>query len=295
MALICLISVIGLIVLSDFVYSRYVAHSISKWEATIERDADGVQKGFGEFAMGDGPTALLMIHGINDSPRCWYKMAPVLAENGFHCRAMRLNGFAETVENYGHATRHEWLSAVDHEIKGLRASHKIVFLVAHSLGGAISIAHVLDNPDSVDGIVLIAPAIEVSDDRSPLFSTRFWHEFANGILIFTRTTRSPYDIDAHDPTERDYEGRIIFTPRSVVDETFALIDNNRGRAGELKLPLMMVLSKDDKVIDWQAAKEFYDEAGSDKKTIFFTKDAGHAIPYDNGWQELADAIAKFAG
>jgi esterase/lipase len=56
----------------------------------------------------------------------------------------------------------------------------------------------------------------------------------------------------------------------------------------------VVLTKDDQVIDWEAAYAFYEDAGAKEKRILFMEDAGHAIPVDYGWRRLADQIAEFA-
>jgi len=287
----CIVLVVWLI--GDFVYSRVVANQISRWEATIERDADGIQVGCREYTIGKGKTALLLIHGINDSPRCYRKMAPALADKEFTCRVMRMPGFAKPIDEYAIATKEQWISAVDAEVASLRKTHDRVCIIAHSLGGAVAISYLLDKPEAVDAVVLIAPAIEVSNERSPVLSTRVWHEFGQWALPLTSTTNSPFENDAHDPAERDYPGRMIFTPKSIADQTFQLIDNNHGRAHEFKTPLLMVLSKDDKVINWKAAEQFYRNAAATKKQNYFTEDAGHTIPSDYGWDVLSSDIAKF--
>ena len=277
----------------DLIYSLVVASRIKKWESSIERDGDGVQEGCQAYTIGSGAAAVLLIHGINDSPQCYHRMAPALGEEGFTCRVMRLPGFALPVERYAQATKKEWLGAVDREIRSLRQDHRRVAVVAHSLGGAVTIAHLLENPEAVDAVVLLAPAVNVSNRRSPLLSTRAWHEFAKCALPFTKITSSPFTNDCRDTAAGDYPGRTGFTPLAVAEETFQLIDANRGRAAEFKTPLMMVLAKDDQVIDWQAAEQFYQEVSSKEKSIRFMENCGHAIPVDNGWESLTGEIAEF--
>ncbi len=277
----------------DFVYSRVILRRIDQWESSVERNGDGIQTGCEAFTAGQGNTAIVFVHGFNDSPRCWSKMAPRIASDGFTCRAVRLPGFGETVANLQLATREKWLATVQQEVSSLRQEHQRLFLVAHSLGGAITIAYLLEQPDAVDGVVLIAPAVEVSNDRSPLLPTRAWHELGNVMLPFTRITQTPFSIDASDPAERDYPGRLTFSPKSVVDETFALVDINRGRAGEFKTPLLMVIAKKDVVVDWRAAQQFYEEASSPRKAIVYADQAGHAIPVDYGWEKVAQHVVKF--
>ncbi len=289
------IAIVCLLFIGDFVFSRYVASKLKAFEASITRDEDGIQKGCREFTLGEGKNAVLLIHGINDSPRCYYKMAPALAKKGFTSRAMRLPGFGEPLPQYAKATKEQWLAAVDREVKALKQKHDRVAIAGHSLGGAIAIAYLLDHPDAVDAVVLIAPAVEVSNNRSPIIPVRGWHEFANSGFFFTRILYSPFQNDCHDPDEREYPGRMVFTPLNTAEQTFQLIDNNRGRADEIKLPLLMVLSKEDKVIDWRAAEKFYNDVSAKRKDIYFTKDAGHTIPFDYGWDDLTDEIAEFVG
>jgi carboxylesterase len=280
--------------LGDFLYSRSIAWRMARWEASIERHPDGVRVGCEDFTVGRGETALLLVHGINDSPAIWKKMAPRLADHGFTCRAMRLPGFAMPIDQYSQTSDEAWVEAIAREVDELRLSHARVCIVAHSLGGAAAIAYLLDRPDKVDRCVLIAPCAAVSDRRSPLLSVRAWHKLGDATLFFTRVTETPFPNDAHDPAEQNYSSRTKYCPRQVFNELFELIDENRDRAKEFRTPLLMILSKDDQVIDWEAAYAFYKQTGSEEKRALFMKDAGHAIPVDYGWERVADEIAAFA-
>lgn len=292
-----LLIVLTLVVLwlwGDFVHSRIVAGQLRKFEASIKRDENGVREGCQAYTIGDGETALLLVHGINDSPKVYQDMAPLLAQEGFTCRAMRLPRFATPLQEYAKTNRREWIDAVGTEVEQLRKSHQRVCIIAHSLGGAITINYVLKNSGAVDAVVLLAPAVEVNNERSKLLSAEGWHNVGKRLLAFTWFTKSPYENDIHDPEKRDYPWRTRFTPISVFEETFRLLEENRGRADEFNVPLMMCLSKDDKVVDWQAAQQFYEDAASSTKEIYFVDDAGHVLPIDNGWKDMTLEIAKFA-
>jgi carboxylesterase len=292
-ALLLAAALAGAWVLADLVHSRVVAARLRRWEASVERGEDGVQAGKAAFEVGTGDTALLLVHGIDDSPRVFRKMAPLLAELGFTCRAMRLPGFAEPVEAAARATREDWIHAVGRELDGLRRTRKRVAVVAHSLGAAVAIAHVTDHPESADAVVLLAPLIRVSGRRSPLLSARAWHRVAGRALRFTRVTETPFRIDARDPAERDYPGRVRFTPRPLFDQLFLLIDRIRGRAPDLAAPLLMVLARHDRVVDNRAAERFFRDAGSRVKELRCAEDAGHAVPVDHGWERVTRDIAEF--
>ena len=297
------LGVVAVWLLGDLLYSCVVAYKVSQWEQTIERDEEGVWEGCQAYTTassiaGKGVDsdkgALLLVHGINASPKHYDKMAAQLAELGYTCRVMRLPGFAEPIPKYAASKHGHWIGAVRQELTDLRSEHERVGIVAHSLGGAVAIGQLLKHPESADFAVLLAPATAVSSHRSPVFSTRSWHRFGNATLLFTSIMQSPFGIDCHDPDQRDYPGRSPFTPRSVVDELYTLIDDNWEQIDQFQTPLLMVLSKDDIVIDWQAAERYYDLVPVKQKQLMFLKDSGHAIPIDYGWQETVDAIDQFA-
>jgi alpha-beta hydrolase superfamily lysophospholipase len=279
-------------VAADFGYSRVVAWRLARWEASIERGANGIQVGASAYEIGEGPQALLLVHGIGDTPRQWHKMAPTLAAEGLTCRVMRMPGFGEPIERYAVVTRERWVAAVRDELAALRKRHDRVVVVAHSLGAAATIAALLDEPAAAAGAVLLAPLVDVSGARSPLLSTRAWHAISNRIFLFTKITETPFPIHAHDPEERDHPGRLRFTPRSVFDQVYALIDANEARLGEFATPLVGILAMDDRVVDNDAASRFFIAAAQPK--IVFQVDAGHAIPVDFGWEDVAADIAEYA-
>ena len=289
-----LVGFIGLWLIGDFAYSRYVASEINRWESTIQRNENGVQVGCEEFKLENGPVAILFVHGFNDSPQIWRKIAPEVANQNFTCHAIRLPGFGEPIENYAASTTESWLSKLDSEIKLLQKDHSMIVVVAHSLGGAVTINHLLNHPGCVDGVVLLAPAIEVSNARSPVFSAEFWHRFSSYTLPFSRIAKSPFDYDARDPAERDFAGRNVFSPRRVVDNTYQLIHSNRGRAGEIKIPIRVFVSPSDAVVDAEATKRFFEQLGAENKKLLVADKAGHSIPVDYGWETVVDETVAFA-
>jgi carboxylesterase len=291
--LIILAAICALVLIGDFVYSRMILHRHDAWERTVERYPDGVRTGCREFTVGSGDTALLMIHGFADSPAVYRKMAPMLAEMGFTCRVMRRPGLAMPIEEYAQATREKWRAALVEEVATLRENHDEVWIVAHSLGGAITFDYLLDDQTQVDGAILLAPLIKVSSERSPLIPVRFWYRISRPLLIFTKVVENPFEVDAKSPEASAYDTYNHFIPRSIYDEIYDITGNIAGRAGELTLPMLMVLSRDDRIVDSEAAHAYYVASSSARKELLWMEDAGHMIPIDNGWDEVAAAIAEF--
>jgi carboxylesterase len=297
--LIAAVAFVPLHLLIDGIYAAYVAREARAWEATLDRDSAGVIAGCDTFDVApsgdvDHDTAILLVHGLGASPRHFEFIAEDLAQRGYHCRAVRLPGFAEPVSKYSESTSHAWLDKVRSELASLRKDFGRVGVVGHSLGGAVTIGVLLDDPQAADFAVLLTPAVEVSDARSPVLSTRTWHEISERSLVFVEVLNSPYPLDCHDPERDDFPGRTPFTPKSVVDELFELMDDNRGRAAEITVPTTVVVAIDDPIVDTPAAERFYEELGTADKSLVRLDDSGHEVTLDWQWQKVADAIAQLA-
>lgn len=297
--LIAAIAFVPLHLLIDGLYAAYVARSASAWESTLVRDAAGVIEGCDTFDVPpsgdvDTDTAVLLVHGLGASPRHYEFIAKDLAERGYHCRAVRLPGFAEPVAKYCESTSKAWLEKVQGELASLRKEHSRVGVVGHSLGGAVTIGALLDDLKAADFAVLLTPAVEVSDARSPVLSARTWHEISEHSLMFVRVLSSPYPLNCRDPERADHPGRTPFTPKCVVDQLFKLMDSNRGRAKEITVPTTVVVAIDDPIVDTPAAEQFYEELGSTEKDLVRLDNSGHEVTLDWQWKEVADAIAQRA-
>ncbi|QDT70805.1 Thermostable monoacylglycerol lipase [Planctomycetes bacterium MalM25] len=295
---VALAGLVAVQLLIDGLHAAYVAVSLRSWEASVERDADGVLAGCGAYSLpagGDrepsGGVAVLLVHGINASPRHYDLVAPALAERGVACRVMRLPGFAEPLPAYAQTTSDRWVAEVTAELAALRKKHERVGLVAHSLGGAVAIQTLIDQPEAADFAVLLAPAVAVSSSRSPVGTTRFWHDFGRTVFVFTGTLRSPYPMDCRDPQRSDHPGRTPFTPIAVVEELFRLMDRNRPEAERFVTPVSLFVSTTDPVVDTPSAEAYFGEIGSEDKRLIELEQSGHAIPLDQEWQSVVDEIA----
>ena len=288
----CLIVVVVWLV-GDFCYSQYVAYRIRQWETAVPWTSEGRTPDADETTRGSGEPALLLVHGFSDTPQIFRKLVPELVQRGYTCRAILLPGFGRNVEAYRRSTHQQWLDKLSQEVAELRKTHDQVWVVAHSLGGAISINYQLNHPGELSGLVLITPAVQVSSRRSPVLSTRFWHEFSKVMLPFSTVACSPFAMDARDPAEREREYRNVFTPRSVVDNTFRLIDANAGRADEIQVPSLFFLAVEDPVVDSPAIEGFFNACGAADKELVRLDNSGHMAPVDLQWPLIVEELDEF--
>jgi carboxylesterase len=289
-------TIIGLVsfwMAGDWTYARWVVNQLAENEKHIERDATGLRKGCESFTVGSGDTAILMIHGFADSPAIFRPMASLLAQDGYTCRAMRLPGAGMPVDNARYVTRQMWEDAIYVEVRKLLKTHSQVWLLGHSLGGGLATRVAAQHPDEIAGAVLLAPLFEVSSRRSPLLTARQWFTMASRMLLFSDVFEITFSRDVKDASALDIDRRDQFIPFNIYQELFGLVDSLRQIAPQIQRPLMVVVSNDDRVVDSNAARHFFQACASTKKLLVEAKEAGHVIPIDRGWQATAQSIEHF--
>jgi esterase/lipase len=67
----------------------------------------------------------------------------------------------------------------------------------------------------------------------------------------------------------------------------------RGEAQRFELPVLMVLSRDDKIVDAKKAQKFLDACSSTDKQMRFAEHAKHVITIDTGWEETSGWVSQF--
>lgn len=275
-----------------FAYSVVVGRRAAAREKTIERNADGVRLDSLDYQVGEGDPVLLLVHGFGDSPVVYREMSQELASRGFTCKAIRLPGFAERPQAFSEMTWHHWVNRVRDEVSQFRESGRPVWLVSHSLGGAAALKYASDY-DDIEGVISMAPLIEVSNERSPMVAPRTWFDILTTSLPFITIVENPFPRDLHrEPPEWD-PGHDHFFSINVFDELFKLMDEVRAGAQRITCPLLLILSPSDAVVDPDAARSFLAETSADPAEIIMAENSGHVIQMDQQWMEVCDWIETF--
>lgn len=280
---------------ANLIHGAWVLIRRRLWERRHARDASGLLPLAAPYTRGDGPVALLFIHGFADTPRVWARMAERLAATGaFTCRAMRLPGCAEPAREAARQSLSAWRRAVDAETDHLRAAHGRVWLVGHSMGGALALDAALRRPEAVDGLGLFAPLAAVSRKRSPLFAPDTWFRVARVALCLSPVFESCFSADAVAVDDPSFSyPRDRFIPFCVYGGLFELVRSNRSRATELERPVYAVLSERDSVVDTPAALRWLETCHATPKQVRVFGDTGHVLPLETNWRETTDELADF--
>jgi len=121
-----------------------------------------------EIPTEDPAGAVLLLHGMSDSPYTYRALGTALAENGYWVIGLRLPGHGTAPSGLRHVTWQDMAAAVDLAVDHLasKVDDRSVHIVGYSTGAALALDFTLDALDGDNApvpasLVLISPAIGV--------------------------------------------------------------------------------------------------------------------------------------
>lgn len=104
---------------------------------------------------GDGPNAVLMVHGIAGSPGHFRDLISAIPET-YTIYNILLDGHSGSIENLSRSSMAKWKAQVRATLNDLFTRHEKVVIVAHSMGTFFAIQAAIDHPDRIPALFLLA-------------------------------------------------------------------------------------------------------------------------------------------
>jgi len=217
----------------------------------------------------DTPTGVIvLVHGLADHSGRFEALGQFLAGNGWTVYACDLRGHGLSSDGH-HAGRvhvdhfSEYANDVSVMISLAKQRHPglPVIILGHSMGGLISLTYALNHPQELDGVVLSSPSLGTHPDARPPAILNLLVRFLVHIkprLLF------PSDLNT-DAVSRDPEVVRAYIDDPLVSEKVSArwyveftkaIEDIQGRAAEMKVPTLLMVSGDDRLVDPQAAPQW---------------------------------------
>lgn len=282
-----------LLVVARAAYPAFTRHHAMEAEVAIERNESGIRVGMEPFTLGSGDTVLLFIHGFASDPSVFRLMAPMLAEDGFECRVLRLPGFGEPMERIRKVTESDWRRTVSDEVERTTKEGKRIWLVGHSMGGTLALDYALSNPNRVEGLILLAPMIKVSARRSLGLPPQWMQRVGSAFLSKDTILETAFPVDLNARSDDLDELRDHFLPISMYDELFRIGARIKGRGEGLNLPVFLVLPGSDRVVSRRASRAYFSTIASEHKELLVAPRAAHVVPLDYGWEDVTERVKNF--
>lgn len=178
----------------------------------------------------------LLLHGLNDSPYVFTDVGAELSARGFDVRAILLPGHGNSPEAQLSMSFTQWISAAREQLRYWNEQDSSpLFLGGFSLGGVLATALAIEH-GNVEGLLLFSPAYKSSMNHLLRWSSlyaKFKPWVFGGMIIEDNPTK--------------YNSIPINGAAQYYETTKYL--KRRWTRGPLEMPVLVVASRDDSVLD----------------------------------------------
>ncbi|WP_394168062.1 alpha/beta hydrolase [Photobacterium piscicola] len=137
--------------------------------------------------------AILLVHGLGDSPHSFSDLASTFAAQGFYVQVLLLPGHGSSPKDILLTTYSDWQNIVDHYTNLLHKNHQKVWLGGFSTGANLVSINSLKNKD-IAGLVLISPGFKSVNpilEKFSSFAALFWDGIAEQEDNFAKYNSMP--------------------------------------------------------------------------------------------------------
>ncbi|MFT4086728.1 MAG: alpha/beta hydrolase [Gordonia sp. (in: high G+C Gram-positive bacteria)] len=238
-----------------------------------------------------------LVHGLGEHGGRYGHVARRLCDAGYvvvvpdhagHGRSdgslRQINRFADFVDDLGRV------------IESVETDGKPVFLIGHSMGGAIALSYALDHPAGLAGLVLSGPGVVVGDDVPPLLAKLApllskvvpWMpgtELSADALSRDEAVGAAY---AADPMV--WHGKV---PAGVGGALIGEMGTYPARLPSLTLPTLVLHGGDDRLTDPEGSRMVGRLAGGDDVTVKIYPGLFHEIFNEPEQDQVLDDVVAW--
>ena len=225
---------------------------------------------------------VLLIHGLSGSRDDMAGVEAVLRKRRLVTHNMRLPGHEGNVREMLSLGWPEWAEAVHAEFQQMKRTCERVFLVGHSLGGALALhtaAH-----EEVAGVVCMCPPLYLYAWARPLVrAARYLTPLVPGRRA---DTLAQTDHAGGTPFAHNADRHTFAYP---VESLLAYLPTLREELPAVLAPTLIMVSSRDRVVPARDGREIYHQIGSREKYLVTFHHSYHVIMKDHDREEV---IAK---
>ncbi len=240
-----------------------------------------------------------ILHGYADHGARYRHVMGALAEHGIGSIAVDMRGHGRAAGTRGFCTQFSEFTDDAEVLRRLvdeRAAGAPTFLFGHSFGGLVASTSVIDHSRALRGLILSAPffglALEVPQVKilAGKVASKLYPRLGLPSGLFGKDM-------SHDPAKaKAYDDDpLIFSKATArwFTETVAAQARAFQNAPRLTLPLFLSFGTADKVASIDAARRFFDLAGSKDKTWDAREGLFHEVLNEPSWKELVETFAQW--
>jgi alpha-beta hydrolase superfamily lysophospholipase len=228
--------------------------------------------------------AVLIVHGIGEHSGRYGHVISALNGRGYSVFAYDQRGHGKSG---GQRVRFETPDALPDDVAVVRADIDAdvgglpLFIYGHSMGSLVTLAHALEQPEGIAGLILTGAPLAFDSSVSPLLLAT--SKVANRLMprvqaldLFNARdlSRDPAVVKHYIDDPLNHHGRLSVRSGTSL---FDLLTRTRERLGELTMPLLMLHGEADAVCPPAGSQMIYDRAASTDKTLTIYPELFHEI------------------
>ena len=269
-----------------------MAESLSTYKAQDGQDLKYRKwEGFGDV--------LIYLHGVESHSGWFSDFALLLNRSGFTVYGLDRRGSGLNEYKKGDCEDYRlFFDDIDVFLRFAREENpsKRVYLIGICWGALLAVDYIADSPESVDGLVLLSPAIfrKVELPAHKRFAAIIASRLLPGLkfdipirdTMFTRSRRYLGLIRSDELRLRRLTAR-FFREILKMEEAYRSLNHR------IDMPLITLLAGTDEIVDNVMVTKWFETITSADKTLRILSDCHHVMPFDDKPEELTGIIADW--
>ncbi|MEF3254452.1 MAG: alpha/beta fold hydrolase [Deferribacterales bacterium] len=214
-----------------------------------------VSENYPFYKKGVNRIGVLLIHGFTASPYEMRELANFLNSKGYSVYNSRIVGHGSKSEYLDKLSFKDWYDSLKYGYFTLKNSCDKIIVIGQSMGGLLAVN--ISKYNKVDGLVLLAPSFKILDKRFP---------FVSIVQYFIDSVDKEYS-ETSKLNDYYYDKRSV---KGMVNLKY-LMGYTWSNGIDIKIPLLIIHSKYDDVVDINGSKSFF-EIYEGKKEFFVIED-----------------------
>jgi len=239
-----------------------------------------------EFELPGGPDAVLLLHGLTGSTFEMSHVARRLHAAGYRCLAPVMAGHGGPASGLVGVAWPEWVAKARGDLARLQGARR-TFVVGCSMGALVACALAHDVPERVDGLVLLAPALELQLGGK-----------LGGLLGRIPALREAVipkraGSDVADPEMRKKNPCMDGVPLAAVAELEGLSAEVDRQLPGIAAPALVVAGAHDHTVTMAGARRVARRIGGGTARLVVLENSWHLVGVDLDRDRCAEEVASF--
>ncbi len=228
----------------------------------------------------------LLTHGFTGAPKEMRWMGEYLSEHGYTSLGVRLAGHATQPADMIRSRYTDWLASVEDGYHTLRGIVDHVVLVGLSMGGVLSLLS--STRLEVAGVVVMSTPYALPPDPRLKYL-----EWLSLLVPYLPKGKLPPGAGWFDQEAWKEHISYPLNPVRSISELNKLLVEMRAALPCVKVPTLLIHSKDDGYVLPENMEHIYAELGASDKTKLYITGSGHVVPRDAARHQVFETALNF--